>query len=231
MSILGNVAAALLPQQCLLCGNDGANGGERPVCTGCIADLPQLTPERCPCCALSSPGNAICGQCLKSPPYFDATHAAYRYAFPTDKLVQALKYHRRLASADFLADALVALPVTELPDLILPVPLSAQRLAERGFNQAVELARALARRLGVKLELTSVRRTRHTTPQTLLPWKARAKNIRHAFECDTDLTGKTIWIIDDVMTTGATLNELARVLKLHGVRRVENRVVARAVKH
>ena len=243
MSIFGSIVAALLPQQCLLCGADGGTGRDKPsefaVCHDCAADLPLLFGHCCPRCALPIPESAsaysICGQCLKSPPHFDATQAAYRYGFPTDKLIQALKYHRRLASADFLADALLALPMDaqahETPDVILPVPLSAQRLAERGFNQAVELARPLAQRLNVRLELGAVRRARHTTPQAQLPWKARAKNIRHAFECDVDLTGKTIWVVDDVMTTGATLNELARVLKLHGARRVENRVVARAVKH
>jgi ComF family protein len=102
-------------------------------------------------------------------------------------------------------------PPDKIPDVILPVPLSAQRLAERGFNQAVELARPLARRLNIRLELGAVRRVRDTAPQARLPWKARTKNIRHAFECDVDLTGKTIWVVDDVMTTGATLNELARV--------------------
>jgi predicted amidophosphoribosyltransferase len=81
------------------------------------------------------------------------------------------------------------------------------------------------------MELSAVRRCRHTTPQTTLPWKARALNIRHAFECDVDLTGKTVWVVDDVMTTGATLDELARILKLHGAKRVENRVVARALRH
>jgi ComF family protein len=227
LSISQRVLDTLLPPRCLLCAGDA---GLRSVCAACIADLPRLPIERCPVCALPSPGNHLCGECLKRPRHFDATHAVYRYAFPTDKLVQALKYSRRLASADFLAHALFSLPMTSLPDLILPVPLSAKRLAERGFNQSVELARPLARHLGLSLELTAVRRHKHTTPQASLPWKARASNIRHAFECNIDLSGKTIWVIDDVMTTGATLDELARVLKLHGAARVENRVVTRAVK-
>ncbi len=113
----------------------------------------------------------------------------------------------------------------------MPVPLSTERLIERGFNQSVELARKFARQLGVPMELHAIRRHRHTTPQATLPWKARAKNIRHAFECELDLRGKSVWIVDDVMTTGATLDELARVLKLHGAVRVESRVIARAVKH
>lgn len=154
----------------------------------------------------------------------------YRYVFPSDKLIHALKYSRRLASADFLSRALLAMPFETLPDVVLPVPLSVRRLAERGFNQAVELARPLAHHMGAKLELSAVRRCRHTLPQTLLPWKSRAKNIRHAFECSADLSGKIVWVIDDVMTTGATLDELARILKLHGVLRVENRVIARAIR-
>lgn len=218
----------MIPQRCLLCGNDSS---ERSVCPACIDDLPPLPVGRCPVCALPASGAACCGECLRQARHFDATQAAYQYGFPVDKLVQALKYSRRLASADFLAQALLPAITGPLPDLILPVPLSPQRLVERGFNQAVELARPLARHLGVALELFAVRRRRHTTPQTTLPWKLRAKNIRHAFECNVDLSGKTVWVVDDVMTTGATLNELARILKLHGATRVENRVVARAVKH
>lgn len=225
--LVQHLANMLLPPRCLLCGGDGET---HSVCPGCSADLPRLADECCPVCALPSPGSAVCGECLKRPRHFDATRAAYRYAFPADKLIQALKYSRRLASADFLARALAALPVASRPDLILPVPLSAERLAERGFNQALELARPLARGLGIPLELVAVRRRKHTTPQASLPWKARASNIRHAFECDVDLGGKSIWVVDDVMTTGATLDELARVLKLHGATRVENRVVARAVR-
>ena len=212
----------------MLCGDD--SDGDT-VCVRCRADLQPLCAERCPVCALPSVGDAICGQCLKRPKHFDATVAAYRYSYPTDKLILALKYAHRLASADFLARALTSLPTFTTPDLILPVPLSAPRLAERGFNQAIELARPLARHLGVPMELFAVRRCRHTTPQTTLPWKARALNIRHAFECDVDLTGKTVWVVDDVMTTGSTLDELARILKLHGAKRVENRVVARALRH
>jgi len=111
------------------------------------------------------------------------------------------------------------------------VPLSARRLQQRGFNQSVEIARPLAQQLGIPLELKNIHRQRDTTPQTSLPWKERAKNIRHAFECRIDLAGKTVLVVDDVMTTGATLNELARTLKAHGAVRVENRVLARALKH
>jgi ComF family protein len=217
----------LLPQDCLLCG---AASGKAALCSACAADLPPLDATGCPVCAQPMPVAGTCGACLARPPHFDATAAAWRYAFPLDQLIQSLKYAHRLASADFLGRALAALPLTSAPDIILPVPLSAARLRERGFNQSVELARPLARHLGVPLELEHIRRCRDTTPQAGLPWKERARNIRHAFECRIDLTGKNILVVDDVMTTGATLNELARILKAHGAARVENRVVARAVR-
>jgi len=216
-----------LPQDCFLCA---APSGESLLCSACTASLPGLTVERCPVCALPTPDSSICGACLKHAPHFDATQAVFRYEFPVDSLIQALKYAHRLASADFLGKALAQITLPRRLDLILPVPLSQARLAERGFNQAVEIARPLSRALGVALAITHVHRRRDTTPQARLPWKERAKNIRHAFECEIDLTGKTVLLIDDVMTTGATLDELARTLKAHGAARVENLVLARALK-
>lgn len=224
---ISSLGDTLMPRSCILCG---ATCRQSNVCPACVAGLPRLPVERCPVCALPTPNGEICGACLTKPPYFDATHAVYRYDFPLDKLIQALKYTRRLASADFLGRALMELPCPRPPDLLLPVPLASARLAERGFNQAVELARPLARRLKTPIELFAVRRCRDTTPQVSLPWKERAKNIRHAFECSVDLSGKAVLVIDDVMTTGATLNELARVLKAHGAAWVGNAVVARAVR-
>ncbi|WP_237218189.1 ComF family protein [Rugosibacter aromaticivorans] len=219
--------AALLPRDCLLCGAASDNA---VLCPSCNDHLPRLTTQRCPQCALPTPNAEPCGACLKQAPYFDATTAIWQYDFPLDRMIQSLKYSRRLASADFFGAELAMLPGTP-PDFILPVPLSAQRLAQRGFNQSIEVARPLARQLSVPLELKHIHRHRDTTPQATLPWKERAKNIRHAFECRLDLTGKTVLVVDDVMTTGATLNELARTLKAHGAVRVENRVLARALKH
>jgi len=112
---------------------------------------------------------------------------------------------------------------------MIPLPLSAQRMKERGFNQAQEIARPLARQYGVPLLAESCVRVRDSAPQASLPWKERQANIRHAFECRIDLTGKRVAVIDDVMTTGATLNEFARVLKLHGAVWVENWVAARTL--
>ena len=222
-----NCASRLLPQDCLLCA---APGGDQLLCPACTAGLPRLTAERCPVCALPTPGAVICGACLAHMPSFDATQAVFCYEFPVDRLIQALKYSHRLASADFLGQALAQVATPFRPQLILPVPLSAARLAQRGFNQALEIARPLARALGAPLEISRIHRRRDTAPQASLPWKERIRNIRHAFECEIDLTGRSVLLVDDVMTTGATLDELARTLKAHGAARVENCVVARALK-
>ena len=211
-------------EDCLLCG---AKGGPELLCPACIAELPGL-PERCPRCALPSPAGAVCGSCLRRPPRFDATLALWRYEFPCDRLVQALKYRARLALAGFFARSLASRPLPEF-DLIVPMPLHPKRLAERGFNQALEIARGLARHLGRPIEPRGVLRVKDTLPQTELPYEERAKNVRGAFLCRLDLSGASVAVLDDVMTTGATLNELARALKRAGATRVENLVIARTV--
>lgn len=216
----------LLPRRCLLCGAHAAAA----LCPGCRADLPVLGASGCPVCALplAVPAPA-CGSCLNVPPAFDATHAALRYTYPVDHLVHSLKFGHRLASADFFAAMLLAGPPPD-GEVIVPVPLSPQRLRERGFNQAIEIARPLARALHLPLLLDSVVRVRETLPQSSLPWSERHRNLRHAFECGTDFSGKSVIVVDDVMTSGATLASLARVLKDHGAIRVTNLVAARAVK-
>jgi ComF family protein len=218
--------AALLPQDCLLCG---AASGDELLCTACAASLPRLPDAVCPVCALPTPAGETCGACLGRTPAFDATVACFAYAFPVDRLVHQLKFGHRLAVAGHLARALLArgLPAA---DLIVPVPLSAGRLRERGFNQAAEIARILARESAIPLGLETGRRTLEAPPQSTLPWKERQKNVRGAFECATDLDGRTVLVIDDVMTTGATLGEFARALKNGGATRVIACVAARAVK-
>jgi ComF family protein len=217
-------ALAWAGEDCLLCGGEG---GPELLCPACIAELPPL-PERCPRCALPSPAAAVCGSCLNHPPHFDATLALWRYEFPCDRLVQALKYRARLALARFFARSLASRPMPEV-DLIVPMPLYPKRLAERGFNQALEIARSLAQQLGSPIAPRGVLRLKDTLPQTQLPYDERAKNVRGAFACNLDLSGRRIAVVDDVMTTGATLNELARALKRAGATRVENFVIARTV--
>jgi len=211
-------------QDCLLCG---AESGLEVLCSSCLGELPTL-PECCPRCALPSPRSAVCGACLRTPPYFDGTVALWRYEFPCDKLVHALKYRARLALAGCFAGCLSSRPLPQV-DLVVPMPLHKKRLSERGFNQAVEIARNLARRMDWPLGSRGAVRLRHTAPQTGLPYAERERNVRGAFECPLDLRGARVGVVDDVMTTGATLNELARVLKHAGASHVENFVIARTV--
>ena len=159
--------------------------------------------------------------------HFDATHARYRYAFPLDRLLQHYKYGQRLLVASLFD---LRLDTDTPADAVIAVPSTPAHLRQRGFNPALELARPLARALGIPLLLDAVTRPQDGPTQASLPWKDRQKNIRNAFECHADLSGMRIIVVDDVMTTGATLNEMARTLKRHGAGFVENRVVARALK-
>ena len=217
------VGRSLFRQDCVLCG---AASGAAFFCDGCAGDLPGIG-ESCPQCAGPSSGTAVCGACLARPPHFDSTAAVWRYEFPADRLVQALKYGRRLAVAAAFGEALAARVLERRVDAIVPMPLGPRRLAERGFNQAMEIARPLARQLATPLEPQLVERVRDTIPQTDLPHDARATNVRGAFACAGAVSGMTLAVVDDVMTTGASLEELARTLRAAGATRVENWVVAR----
>jgi ComF family protein len=199
------------------------------LCAACDADLPRLARDGerrlCPRCALASPGGALCGRCLAEPPRYDATVAALAYAFPADTLIHALKFRGELALAPLLAGMLSRhIDAHEKIDLMVPVPLSARRLRERGYNQSAEIARGLGAR--APLELFACERSRDTAAQTELPWSERRRNVRGAFRCTRGLSG-TVAVVDDVMTTGATLDEMAGALKAAGATRVVNWVVAR----
>jgi ComF family protein len=209
---------------CFLCR--GAARGL--LCGACDADLPRLERPLCPRCALESPRGELCGRCLSGSPAYDATQAALAYEFPADALVQALKFRGELALAPLLAALLAERSRAERVDYIVPVPLSAERLRRRGYNQAVEIARHLR---GGTLELALCERTREAPPQMELPYEARQRNVRGAFRCSRRLDGATLAVVDDVMTTGATLDEIARTLKAAGAGRVVNWVVARTMPH
>jgi len=220
--------AALLGGTCFLC----RGSAQEVLCAACDADLPRLAPARCPRCALPSPAGAPCGRCLADPPSYDATVAALAYDFPADALVHALKFRGELALAPFLG-ALVAreLRADDLaaPSCIVAAPLSQARLRGRGFNQALEIARPLARAAARPLELGLLERARDAPPQFDLPWSERQRNVRGAFAASRALLGATVAVVDDVMTTGATLGEIAATLKAAGAVRVVNWVVARTL--
>jgi ComF family protein len=150
--------------------------------------------------------------------------AALAYEFPADALVHALKFRGELALAGVLGELLSQRISTLEVDCVVPVPLSSARLRQRGYNHAAEIARHLAPR---KLDLALCERSRDTPPQMDLPFAERQRNVRGAFRCTRELAGASVAVVDDVMTTGATLNEVARTLKAAGAARVVNWVVAR----
>lgn len=168
-----------------------------------------------------------CGHCQRHPPGFDWTIARFTYAAPVDQLVQRLKYGHDFAVVQAFSGAILAAVARLDVDLVVPVPLHRHRLRERGFNQAVEIARPLARAWGLPLALDRVTRVRDTSAQAGLARKARQANLRSAFACRDALDGRRVLLVDDVMTTGATLDALARCLKKQGAVEVGALVVAR----
>ena len=233
------LANALLPSACALCGEE-ARGA---VCVPCTLRYAAPGGPRCPCCAnplglAEAPGQA-CGACLAGEPAYDATVVAVDYAAPLDGLVLGLKFGARLPLAPWCAGLLVesvlARPGLALPDLLCPVPLGPRRLRERGFNQALEIARPLGHALGVALQPRLVTRAVETAAQSGVAPRERAANIRGAFELAPHMAGKIqgrhVGVVDDVMTSGHTLNELAATLKAAGAARVSNFVFARTPPH
>jgi ComF family protein len=228
---LPHLLAATLPSSCALCGKEH----DATLCDGCRTQFFAPEKQRCTCCAIPLHGAAhdtLCGDCLKQPPHFDATIVATDYAPPVDRLVLALKFGNRLEIAPLLAQLLhPAAKATRLPHLLTAVPLGSQRLVERGFNQALEIAKPLSRSIRVALDPSLVVRHRETHAQAMLHPDERQRNIRNAFIVPPAAMGRVrgrhIGVVDDVMTTGETLNELAATLKRFGATRVTNIVFAR----
>jgi ComF family protein len=218
----------LLPLRCLLCGAPGAQGID--LCAACINELPRNR-SCCARCALPlALPTAMCGACQRRPPPWDAAWAPFRYAWPLDRLEARYKFGRELAAGRALATLWRAAPrPLELPQCLLPVPLHRHRLRQRGYNQSLELATVLARAFDLPLQTEALCRERDTAAQTELDALARRRNVRGAFVLKPDLALPAhVAILDDVMTTGATLAECARVLKRGGVERVDVWALARA---
>lgn len=230
----------LLPPRCVLCGQPCS---AICICAPCKQDLPWSGPQ-CRQCALPLPaaqgktrgkerGEFTCGKCIQRPPPFYHTVSPLQYEFPVDKLVRALKFHRQLAEGRVLSHLLcefVTVAQCTLPDMLIPVPLHRLRLIKRGFNQAVELGSYAGKTLGIPLLSTGLRRKRNTKAQSGLSRKQRQSNVRGAFYWHgSKKPGRHVALIDDVMTTGTTVTECARVLKQAGAKRVDVWVPARAI--
>jgi ComF family protein len=220
------------PDFCLLC--QARVPAARDLCAACEQSLPRV-PWSCPRCAAGGAvvgtGDAICGECQNHPPAYDGAHAVFRYASPVDRLIQDLKYNGRLELSrmlgGYLAEHIQALD-DPLPDMVIPVPLHVSRLRERGYNQSLEIARFIARQLQIPLDWKGAKRIRPTAPQAELPRDQRRKNVRGAFTTSDIFFGRRVAIVDDVMTSGYTVNALAESLRRSGARDVRVWVVARA---
>ncbi|MGC5699620.1 ComF family protein [Pseudomonas sp. NFXW11] len=222
-------------QNCLLC--DEPSDSPLPLCDPCADELPWLGAQ-CMHCALPLPTAGLtCGQCLLHPPAFQQVIAAWRYDFPLDALISRFKHQAKWPFGRLMAELLAqflhyrfneGLP---RPDSLLPVPLSRQRLRQRGFNQAEMLARWLGKELQLKVAGDLLRRRLDTPAQQGLDARARRRNLRQAFsltgEVEVEVAGRHLALVDDVLTTGATAQALARLLMDAGARRVDVYCLAR----
>ncbi|PZO05640.1 MAG: amidophosphoribosyltransferase [Lysobacteraceae bacterium] len=217
---------ALLPARCLVCGEPGSRGQD--LCGACRTDLP-FNRVACARCALPLPVAGICGACLRQPPPFTASRAVLIYRFPADQLLPRFKFHGNLAAGRLLSQLMAEeLADAPRPQALVPLPLHPSRLRQRGYDQALELARPLARALGLPLRTDVLRRVRATSPQSELDAASRRHNVRSAFAARTGELPGHVALVDDVMTTGATLAEASRALQRAGVARVDLWVAARA---
>ncbi len=222
--------AARLPSLCAVC----RSWGRRGVCASCL-DRFAAPATRCRRCALVVPSEVqVCGACLVTPPPFDAALACFDYRPPWDRLITAFKFHAALELAPFFAGAFITEErrrAAPRPELIVPVPLANGRLRERGYNQAWVLARRVGRGLGIAAESQLLLRVRETAHQLDLLPAAREGNVRGAFAVEPrrrdEIAGRHIAVVDDVMTTGSTAGEIARVLAQAGAAKVEMWILAR----
>ena len=232
--MLRSLAYRLLPPPCVVCGLEpGARSTS--ICPRCETDFFALKTVRCERCAIRLPGAnsgalRVCGRCLAEVPHFDATMTLADYVSPIDGMVIALKFTARLDLAQFfgqlLASRLSALSPPSKDSIVIPVPLAFERIRQRGFNQSHHIARAFAATVGLPLVTDRLLRVRHTAPQQTLALSERQRNVRGAFAVEGSVSGH-VFVVDDVMTTGSTLNEAARVLKQAGASQIHNLIVAR----
>jgi ComF family protein len=216
--------ATFSKSSCVLCNvnTDHALG----LCKECWQDLPWQAAAHCAQCGLATQSN-ICGSCLSHPPFFDHTRALFEYAYPIDALLQAFKYQHQLHLGHLFAQIGLNHFNPVGVDCMVSMPMHPKRLQERGFNQSLELAKGIAKLLQLPLMVAPCKRIKNTPPQASLPLKDRVKNIKGAFSCGDDFQGKHVAIVDDVMTSGASLNELAKTLKQAGASEVSCWIIAR----
>jgi ComF family protein len=224
LKIQQSVINFIFPSTCIFC--NAPSKRKLDLCVACENELSVLK-NYCTCCAQPLPeGQTTCGNCLNNRLTFIRTFVLFHYQMPVDQLILGLKFNNRLVNAkilgELLADYLCDQYQTQnKPEIIIPVPLHASRLYERGYNQALELARPIARKLKIRIDKSNVERTKNTLAQALLPAKKRQQNIKHAFGVTKAKHYKHVAVIDDVITTGNTVMELCEMLHRAGVEKID----------
>jgi len=216
-----------LPHTCILCGN--LTHSLQDLCSACKLDLPILTQscQRCANVLTTNINGLICGQCIHQPPPFDYTHSLFLYQPPVTHLIRQLKFSQKLLHARLLGELLAEKICSEwyqnksLPTVIIPIPLHPKRLQTRGFNQALEIARPIAKQLKLPIITRGFSRIKPTLAQATLPSTERRKNIRQAFAINYKVENQAIAVIDDIVTTGNTIREFCSLLKKNGAARID----------
>lgn len=245
MELAQKLLTRLFPSRCILCAqilSGQSVKGHIEICSDCFKALPRNN-TCCMRCALpladDVSDNVLCGRCIQKLPAYDYSYSPFRYEDCIIKLVHQLKFAEKISYARTIGELLLIMLQEKLqengdsilknrPDCLLPVPLHKFRFRQRGFNQSIEIVRVIAKELGIPIEYDAIIRQRSTSAQAGLNAQQRQKNIKGAFSVVAEIKVKHVLIIDDVMTTGATVNELAKLLKSHGVERVGVMSIARA---
>ena len=208
----------LLPQSCFLCGDTC----KQSICAACLSDLPYQH-SACIHCAKILEEVGVCPKCQKEPPPYTYTQAVFSYMYPIDQLIPAAKFYQNLAVLNLLGNLMAQhLTYETLPDVLIPVPLHAKRLHQRGYNQSLELAKCIAKNTGISLNYKACKRVKNTLPQTRLSGQQRQTNIIGAFQVvKIEPHWQHIVLVDDVITTGSTVKELALVFKEKGIQQID----------
>ncbi len=208
----------LLPQSCFLCGEITS----QVICPHCLDILPYHTTQ-CFCCAVPLTQDGICGQCLKQPPPYQRTQTVFLYDYPVDKIILSMKFNNNLALLKLLGHLMVQhLELEPRPDVLIPVPIHPKRLRYRGYNQSLELAKVITQQTGIPLNYNACQRIKHTEHQIKLKASERRNNVRGAFRVEfVKPEWQHIVIVDDVMTTGSTAQELANMFLNTGIQRID----------
>ena len=231
---LFSALSCFFPYRCVLCQQAG--DGERDLCRYCESLLTPLPTSRCAICAVPLPSaqdKQVCGECLQNRPFYQQAFIPYIYEHGIRTLINQLKFNQRLLHAHILADLFYTAArqqQLEPAEVLVPMPLHRRRLNVRGFNQSLLLARAIGRTWGLPVATGYCRRIKHVPPQAGLNRQQRKQNVKAVFAVANTLPYRHIALVDDVMTTGSSVNELAKMFKQAGVQRVDVWCMARTVK-